>query len=651
MKQRCLSPFFLVMVLAGLTFWAARASGQGRSEGDSRPSGRGRGLENPGKVEAFFDGLLAGQLQAYSVAGAAVSVVREGKVVLAKGYGLADGELRTPVRADTTLFRMASISKLFTWTAVMQQVEQGRLDLQRDINFYLKPFRIPDTFPRPITLENLMTHTAGFEDLVMGIGVLRSDDVLSLEEYIKTCLPRRVRPPGLVTAYSNYSTALAGYIVQKVVGRPFEEYIEEAIFKPLGMERSSFRQPPPGPLGRDVSPGHIFREGLFLPQGFEFINGLAPAGALSSTVADMARFMIAHLEGGAYGHARVLGQETTRTMHQRLFANDPRVNGNAHGFWERGANGLRLIGHGGDTWYFHSQLVLIPEERTGLLVVYNTQTAASPARDELVQAFLDEFYPVPRPAPPQSRPSNPGSLKKYVGWYGLSRAASSTLEKALGLLLVIQVSATKQGMLRVHWPVGLGSRLWVEVEPGVFRRADGRDKLVFRENGRGGVTYAFLDSLPLMAGVRLRGLDKPPFHWLLNGICLAVFIIVSAWPLGWLIRKICRSAPPEKRGPWPAKPALFAASLMGLGFSILLVVSLFKPEEFLLGLPGPLKVGLWLLVASLPFLAMAVVFSILSWLKNYWTICGRLFYSLATLAGILFLLDLAYWQALRFPAW
>ena len=649
MKRRPILSFIFMIVFPGLTFAASSQIIQERPENDLAVSGRAVRLENPGHVEAFFDGLLAGQLQAYSIAGGAVAVVREGKVLLAKGYGLADAAQRTPVRADTTLFRMASISKLFTWTAVMQLVEQGRLDLQRDVNSYLETFRIPATYPQPITLEHLMTHTAGFEDLVMGIGSLKAEDVLSLEKYLKTHMPRRVRPPGLVTAYSNYSTALAGYVVQKIVGQPFEEYVEEAIFKPLGMERSSFRQPPLGTLADDVSRGHLVRDGLFLPQTFEFVNGIAPAGALSSTVADMARFMIAHLEGGAFGGARILGQNTTAIMHNRLFANAPMVNGNAHGFWERRANGLRLIGHGGDTWFFHSQLILIPEERTGLLVVYNTQTAASPARDEVVQAFLDEFYPVPRAVPPEPQASSRRFLKKYAGWYGLSRAASSTLEKALGLMLTIHVSATERGALRIQWPAGLGSRLWFEVEPGVFQQADGRDRLVFREDGRGRITYAFLDSLPLMAGVRLRGLEIPPYHWLLMGFCLLVFVGVLTWPLGWLKKKICLPRLMDKRAPWPAKASLFVASVLDLAFFILLAVSLFKPEEFLLGIPAPLRVGLWLPLASIPFLAAAVIFGVLSWLKKYWTICGRFFYSLATLAGISFLLDLAYWNALGFP--
>jgi CubicO group peptidase (beta-lactamase class C family) len=628
----------MIFLLISLAICPREVSGQGR--------GQGRGPWDTREVEAFFDGLLAGQLEAYHIAGAAVALVHDGKVLLAKGYGLADARQRIPVSAEATLFRMASISKLLTWTAVMQLAERGRLDLKRDVNSYLDTFRIPDTFPQPITLEHLMSHTAGFEDLVMGIGARRAEDVLSLEEYLRTRLPRRIRPPGVVTAYSNYGTALAGYIVQRVSGCPFEEYVEESILKPLGMTRSTFRQPPPDPLARDVSCGHIVREGLFLPQDFEFVNGLAPAGALSSTAADMARFMIAHLEMGAYEGTRILGQETARTMQQRLYSNDPRLSGNAHGFWERQANGLRIIGHGGDTWLFHSQLILIPEARTGLLVVYNTQTAASPARDDLVQAFLDKFYPAPVAIPSRAQPSIRPALGRYTGWYSLTRNASSSLEKALRLVLAFRVKATEKGTLVTHWPAGLGPRHWVEVESGVFLRADGRDKLVFRTDSRGRVTYACFDGLPLFAGERLRGLDMPFIHLALGDVALVLFLSALLWPLALLKNRMCRTAPAKKLAAWPAKAALFVFSLLNLGFLACLAATMLKPEEFLLGLPWPLKVGLWLPILSLPFLVLAAACAVISWLKKQGTSCGRVYYTLTVVVGILFLFDLAYWNML-----
>ncbi len=189
-------------------------------------------------VEAFLDGIVPLQLEHDDIAGATISIVKDGKLLLAKGYGYADIEKKKPVSAEETLFRPGSVSKLFTWTAVMQLVEQGKLDLDRDVNTYLD-FKIPDAFGRPITLKNLLTHTPGFEEAIKDLFAVGSESP-DLGKYLKTHIPKRIYPPGTVPAYSNYGAALAGYIVERVSGRPFNDYIEESIFKPLGHDSFNF---------------------------------------------------------------------------------------------------------------------------------------------------------------------------------------------------------------------------------------------------------------------------------------------------------------------------------------------------------------------------------------------------------------------------
>src|SRR5215475_13481948 len=131
------------------------------------------GPTTPAEMESFMDGFMAVQLPTAGVAGVTVSVVKDGQLFFAKGYGYADPDKRIPVDPDKTLFRPGSISKTFTWTAVMQLVEQGKLDLDVDVNTYLRDFKLPATFAAPVTLRNLMTHTAGFED--GGAGYLFKD--------------------------------------------------------------------------------------------------------------------------------------------------------------------------------------------------------------------------------------------------------------------------------------------------------------------------------------------------------------------------------------------------------------------------------------------------------------------------------------------
>jgi CubicO group peptidase (beta-lactamase class C family) len=158
------------------------------------PAG-GAALQSPGEMEAFVDGFVGGELEAYEVAGLTVAVVKDGQLFFAKGYGWADVERRVPVDAEQTLFRPGSVSKLLTWTAVMQLAEQGKLDLDADVNTYLTQFKIPATYEAPITLRHVLTHTVGLED--GGIGYLmarRRDQIVPLARSLAAHQPARVRP-------------------------------------------------------------------------------------------------------------------------------------------------------------------------------------------------------------------------------------------------------------------------------------------------------------------------------------------------------------------------------------------------------------------------------------------------------------------------
>src|SRR5262245_59674944 len=252
-------------------------------------------------VEAFLDGVLPLQLKSADIAGATVAVIKDGKLLFAHGYGYADVKQKKPVSAQETLFRPGSISKLFTWTAVMQLFEQGKLDLDRDINEYLD-YKIPDAFGKPITLKNILTHTPGFEEQIKDLFETKPSTP-NLGQYLKTHIPKRIYPPGTVPAYSNYATAVAGYIVERVSGRPFEQYVDENILKPLKMTHSMFAQPLPSNLAPLMSGG--YRLGSDSAGPFEIVNPF-PAGSLSSSAADMAQFMMAHLQDGQLGDVRIL---------------------------------------------------------------------------------------------------------------------------------------------------------------------------------------------------------------------------------------------------------------------------------------------------------------------------------------------------------
>src|SRR5258708_15917532 len=435
-------------------------------------------------VSAFLDGFMPMQLQRENIAGAVVLVVKNGQVLFAKGYGYSDVDKKTSVSVDAPLFRPGSISKLFTRTAVMQLGEQGKLDLDRDVNSYLD-FKIPATYSQPITLRNIMTHTPGFEEQIKDLISEEGPPTTTLKEHLTRHMPERIFPPGTTPAYSNYGGALAGYIVERVSGRPFNDYVAENIFQPLGMTRSTFIQPLPPELKPFMSGGYEVGSGKARP--FELIAE-APAGALSATAADLARFMTAHLQEGALGNARILRPETARQMHSRQLALNPALNGMCLGFYEESRNGHRIIGHGGDTVYFHSDLHLVLDAGIGFFVSYNSggKRDISP-RTALWQHFLDRYFPYapPAAATPASAVADAQSVS---GRYFASRRSQSNVLSVLFLTQELVVTPETNGDIRVSVLKDFTgeTKKWREIGPFLYRAVNDQELIAFRhaDNGR-----------------------------------------------------------------------------------------------------------------------------------------------------------------------
>ena len=610
------------------------------------PAGALPDLQNPTDLEAFLDGIMAAHMEANHIAGATISVVKDGRIFFAKGYGFADIKERKPVLADRTLFRIASISKLFTWTAVMQLVEQGKLDLNTDVNTYLKDFRVPTTFPQPITLTHLFTHTPGFED-IMTYAVRKPEELIPLGQFIRTRIPTRVWSPGRFTAYSNYGTAMAGYIVELVSGRPFEDYVEQNIYKPLGMELSSFRQPLPAGLAEDVSTGYRYENGVFKSEDFELLNGDYPAGSMSTTATDIARFMIAHLQNGAYEGNRILGEDTAKLMHTHLFSHDPRIGGNAHGFWERNLNGLSILEHGGDIMCFHSLFMLIPEKNVGFFVSYNSTGSAGMSRYELFQAFLNRYYPGPAVVSPAPLPESAKRAGRYVGTYDMNRRSYTKYAKFAALLTPVKFRATPEGNLLLVMPAGLGTKAFAEMEPDVFREVGGQEKIIFRKDKGGQVRYAFYSAFPEMAFVKLKGPQTPSFHYLVAGVSVVLFITAAlGWPAGALRRAVCKR--PRFGNPAPRAARWLAGGMSGffLLFLIGLAAAAGNLNQFFYGVPSIFKVSLGFPVAAAGLGIGVLAYVFLAWRKKYWTGCSRVHYTLVFLAALAFLWLLNFWNLL-----
>lgn len=388
----------------------------------------------------FVDGVMAQQIATREVAGAIVTVVHNGRVILSRGYGLADVDAGVPVDPAVTLFRPGSTSKMFTWTAVMQQVEAGRIDLDADVNRYLD-FRIPDHAGGPIRVRDLFQHTEGMSDIA-GITAPSVDKLVPFRDWIKANIPERRWPRGTETSYSNYGVALAGYIVERVSGQRYEDYVEARVFRPLGMTSTTFREPLPPALAPRMARGYRLQDGRLVARPFELFSNILPAGSATTSAPDMARFMMAMLGGGQLGGARVLKPESVRFLMQDSFANAPDLPGMAHGFFVVRRSGPRMVGHGGNTGDFHSNMILAPEAGLGFFVSETGGQGSYVGRTELVEALIGRLFP----GSPARRVAASAGETVPVGAY---RANRRDYSRPANPANDVQVAATAEGALTI----------------------------------------------------------------------------------------------------------------------------------------------------------------------------------------------------------
>jgi CubicO group peptidase (beta-lactamase class C family) len=490
-------------------------------------------------VEAWLDGFMGYGLPRGDVAGAIVVIVKDGETLLQKGYGYADVTARKPVDPETTLFRPGSVSKLFTWTAVMQLVEQGKLDLDADVNGYLD-FEIPARDGKPVTLRNILTHTPGFEEQVKGIMSLEEDGVPALDEHLKRAVPQRIFAPGSTPAYSNYATALAGYIVARASGMPFDDYLDAHLFAPLEMRNSTFRQPLPERLKPLMSKGYAQAS---LPEKPYEIVGPAPAGSLAAPGADMANFMIAHLQGGRFRGAQILKPETARQMHDTALTVLPRVNRMVLGFYETNYNGHRVIAHGGDTQWFHSYLHLFLDDGIGLYMSFNStgrEGAVGGLRSALFEQFADRYLPGDALDGEVPEDTAREHARLIAGSYDNSRRSESSFISLLNLASPAKVGVNEDGTISVSMFTDLAGNpiKWREVEPFVWRQVDGKQLLSAEVKDGRVARFSVDDVSPFMM------FEPAPASvsstWLLPALLasLAVFLLSSlAWPVSALTRR------------------------------------------------------------------------------------------------------------------
>ena len=550
-------------------------------------AGQAPEITSKAELTAFVDGVVESGLAQNNVAGAVVAIVKDYDVLLAKGYGYADVANQVPVDPYTTMFRVGSVTKLFTWTALMQLEEQGLLDLNADVNGYLSTIEVPPTFPEPITVANLMTHTGGLEDRIIGLFSLDPASMRPYGELLSQDLPERVREPGWVSSYSNHGVGLAGLVVEEISGQTWPEYVETHILEPLGMSHSTAWQPVPEHLQVHSSNGYAFENGRFSAKPFEFVP-LGAAGGMSASAVDMLQFAMAHLNDGALPNgARILEEASARQMRTDLFRPHPELNGWLYGFADYSRNDVAIYGHSGGTFYFFTEFALFPEENLGIFISTNT-VGGGQILNQLFRGLLERYFPFDYAAP---EPGSATGLERYAGSYATFRHPVTTVGKLLRLMATVDISATGDGELRL---VGSGPpSYWRQTSPGVFRNVERDRTLRFVDDPQG--QLLFIDS----AGgsfYKLSLFEAPAFQYTVGGTAL----LLLGWALlAWPVQR-------ARRGEWLVgleQRSRMVAWLIALTLFVCLAgIAGNASQEIVYGLPTTISVLLWL-----PFLTMALL--------------------------------------------
>jgi CubicO group peptidase (beta-lactamase class C family) len=594
-------------------------------------------------LEAHLDGVLAGLMETHHIPGAVVMVVRDGGVVLGKGYGFADLGTHRPVDPETTLFRVASNSKLVVATAAMQLVEQGKLDLDADVNAMLRELRVPEAFGAPVTLRQLLTHTAGFDDRHLGTAAPLDAAPVPLARYLAARLPPRVLPPGQTISYSNHGYGLAGYLVELAAGTPFNDHVQRAVFAPLGMARSRFGFDAPAPA--ELARPYLFRNGRHEDLGYDRLR-FDPAGAMVTTGADMARFMLAHLGRGQLDGTRILSEATALEMQRTQVTMHPDLAGWCLGFAELRENGVRGIGHGGSWRGFGTQLVLVPEANLGWFVSTN-HDFHGPFHQALRNALFDHFFPLaPRP-PPAPAAGFAARASRYTGGYLPSRRVRGDVMKLGAFVQAVRVTAESDGTLQVS--AGPQAELpplrLVERGPDRFESLDGRDEVAFKADAAGRVTQMLIGSV---AVDKLAARADPRLHAALAAACALLFAgTLLGFGLGAVSRIAGAPPSPLDRGPRALAcvvSALGRVLLGGVG-SQLVEVQLW---DLLIALPPLLRAMLWLPVLLLPLALALPVACARGFRPGARAPLARLHAVALSVAALLLLAGCVYWRILPF---
>jgi CubicO group peptidase (beta-lactamase class C family) len=608
------------------------------------------GPSDPAELTAFLDSKMPGLLSSWRVPGAVVVVVKNGRVMAQKGYGFADVAAGTAPDPARTLFRVASVTKLFTATAVLQLAERGKVQLGVDAQMYLPGVRLQRTFARPVTVADLLSHTSGYDERTIGMAAPSAALAPPLDRFLVREMPSRVVPAGLFYSYSNYNYGLAGGIVAAAGGMPYEEYVARRILTPLGMTNTSFGPRTAG--GAALAPGYRYLDGGYRALSQDVFADTA-AGQLYSTGADMARFMLCELQGGRLDGTRILGAQWVERMLTPRFDGSPQLPASGYAYAQQLIDNRTPIEQAGDWNGYASLVFLLPEDHLGVFVAINTDQGQ--LRDELIQDFMDHYYPDrDQLFGVQPAASLSTGLAQFGGTYRTLRMAHATLDKWLAFSpdSDLLVGTDQSAAVTIH------DTRYVQIQPLVFLEQYGATYAVFQRGRQGGVDYLTQGTTTYQ---RLRWYETYLFQ---RRLVIAFVFVLGMTAVAWLLTpflgRLRRRLPLLRRIGWRRPPGYLEpavaqtaravaglAAMLDLGF-LAGADQLITTDKLVNGVSGSVVALLVVPLVAAALTAAMPVFAGIAWWRRYWGVFGRLLFTFVTLVAALFIWFLTYWNLFGF---
>jgi CubicO group peptidase (beta-lactamase class C family) len=580
---------------------------------------------------SFVDDFVNKQLKEAEVPGAAVTIVSHGRVVYSHGYGYADLARKTPVDADRTAFYTASTAKLFTTAAALQLAADGELDMRADVNKYLGKVKVPNTYPgHPITMDNLLTHTAGFDPDYGMVGTTTDDPdaIGTLADAIGDQMPARVRPPGTAIAYDNYGFALAGYIVERVSGMSYDKYINTHVFGALDMRDSTASQPHPKRIDALMANGYLVDGGRQEKAEREY-NPLSPAGpGQVTTAADMGRFMIDQLSR----HSK-LGNGIPQLMQKQHYTQDKRMPGLGYCYEERPYNGQRVLFKAGDTTGMHTSMEVLPSKDLGIFAAFNGDGNDDFDSGDLADAVIDKYFPAKKTPTPHGIGDK--DVSRYAGTYQTSRLSHHGVARARGLTQkTVEVTANADGTLTTSGKTlsthDGDTQKWVQIDRGLFQETNGPGLIAFdhgvlTESGSQNQVY-----------LKIAWYERPQLHTIVAAVgMLGLLIGLIGWPVLAIVRK-ARRREPHPGGAKAARVLAWFTAAASLTSALVLISILTDPASLQLVTHGAFVVKAIMTVVSVAIAAAGamVIATVAAWWRGWWRVPGRVSYTLFTLCAL-----------------